>query len=277
MTGKLISPITATAFDRLRVAIADWLPLEPLDPVEYATGHALFEARSDQRARLTEWLVERLGCRSVAPSRVLSIGCGDGSVDMHVAAALARRGEPVDYTGIEPHAPSGRTFMSRLDDVPGVNATVMQCPFERADPTGRYDVVLALHSLYYVADVAATIERAGALLAPGGELIVLHAPSAPLNVLVHLLAPGRRQQFSAEVAAHFHTLGLRPQISRIGNRLDLSATGDAEIGARLLSFTVQARVPLPLRPLVRAALSEVALPGPGVVLDHPVYALVLRG
>ncbi len=76
----------------------------------------------------------------------------------------------------------------------------MNEPFEQARPSGRFDIVLAVHSLYYVADLTATLRRACAMLAPGGELIVLHAPLEPLNVLVRLLAPGHRQAFGDQVA-----------------------------------------------------------------------------
>lgn len=78
-----------TALDRLRAAAQDCLPLDALDPAEYALGHALFEKRSNQREHITRWLIQQLAARAAGPTRVLSIGCGDGSVDARVAAALA--------------------------------------------------------------------------------------------------------------------------------------------------------------------------------------------
>ncbi len=63
---------------------------------------------------------------------------------------------------------------------------------------------------------------------------------------------------------------------RIDNRLDLTTTGDAETDRQLVAFTIQANLPSTLLGVVRSALAERALPGPGLVLTHPVDALVVR-
>ena len=146
---------------------------------------------------------------------MLSIGCGDGTVDAAVAAALGADGHPVAYVGVEPHGPSGIAFLERLAAVPGVTATVLDSPFAQARPTGRFDVVLAVHSLYYEADLAAALRRAEELLAPGGELVVLHAPREPLNALVGVLAAGHPQQFAGELAGLLGARGRRPEVTRL--------------------------------------------------------------
>lgn len=266
----------AGALDRLRAEVVGRHPLRPLDPTEYAIGHALFEARSNQRERLAGWLVSHLTGRATESTRVLSIGCGDGSVDVQVARALAAGGCSVDYLGVEPHGPSAQAFASQMMAVPGVDSAVLTGLFSEVRPEGRYDVVLAVHSLYYVADLATTLRRAIGLLSPGGELVILQAPREPLNVLVQLLAPGHPQGFSDEVASQLAALGQIPEIVRIDCRLDLTETGEPETDRRLLEFTVQARVPAKLLRPVRMALAERALDEPGLVLTHPVDALVLR-
>lgn len=264
-----------TAFDRLSDAVTGRPPLRALEPGQYVVGHALFEARSDQRANLRRWLVQHLAVRSPSPTRVLSIGCGDGSVDVRIAATLAAGGHRVDYVGVEPHLPSGHRFIDRLDTIAGAHATLLASPFADARPEGRYDVVLAVHSLYYVDDLAATLLRACSLLAPGGELVIMHGPRDPLNTLVPLLCPGRRQPFADDVAQQFRAVGRPATITRIDNRLDLTETGDAATDRHLLDFTVQAQVPDALAPVVREALAELMLPEPGLVLPHPVDALVV--
>lgn len=266
--------VVTTAVDRLRDELRDRPPLEPLEPSEYATTHALFEARSDQRTNLTSWVVRHVGTRATSASRVLSLGCGDGSVDLQVAAALTSLGHPVDYVGVEPHAPSGRLFRDRLAGLSAARPTLLTDTFARADPAGLFDVVLAVHSLYYVDDLASTLRRAHSLLAPGGELVILHAPREPLNTLVPILCPGRRQPFSDQLL-RLTRAEWRPTVSRIDARLDLSTSGDPEVDRQLLEFTVQARLPDRLLPLVRDALAEHALPGAGLVLPHPVDALVI--
>jgi SAM-dependent methyltransferase len=268
---------TSSAFNHLQAAVDRWLPLEALDPVEYAAGHALFESRSDQRANLIEWLVGHLAARAGRPSRVLSIGCGDGSVDVAVATALASHGHRVDYIGVEPHAPSARAFGAGMAAVAEADTSVLTQPFEQARPDGLFDVVLAVHSLYYVADLAETLRRARTFLAPDGEVIVLHAPLEPLNMLVRLLSPGRKQAFGDELASSMSiALGRAPRTVRIDNRLDLTSTGDLDMDRQLMAFTVQARLPATLLEPVRSALAERALPEAGLVLAHPVDAYVAR-
>lgn len=269
------SVLDLTASDLLRAELADRPALRALEPVSYAAGHALFEARSDQRALLTAWLARHLGPRSAGPSAVLSVGCGDGTVDAVLATALAAGGAPVDYLGVEPHAPSAHEFIGRLRALDGVSASVVGEPFGPSTVAGRRDVVVAVHSLYYVEELAASLARAVGLLAPGGELLVLHAPREPLNAFVRLLAPGAPQGFSADVLAALHAQGRQPVVERLDAVLDLSPTGDVESDRLMLDFTVQAQVPADLRELVLAALAEVALPGPGLVLPHPVDAIVV--
>ncbi|WP_375483644.1 class I SAM-dependent methyltransferase [uncultured Jatrophihabitans sp.] len=266
--------VVVTAVDRLRDELRDRPPLEALEPSEYATTHALFEARSDQRANLTSWVVRHVAARATSASRVLSLGCGDGSVDVQVAAALAAFGRPVDYVGVEPHAPSGRVFRDRLEDLATARPTLVTDTFAQARPAGLFDVVLAVHSLYYVDDLASTVRRAHSLLTPGGELVILHAPREPLNTLVPILCPGRRQPFSDQLL-RLTRAEWRPTVTRIDARLDLTASGDPEVDRQLLEFTVQARLPDRLLPLVRDALADHTLPGPGTVLPHPVDAFVI--
>lgn len=163
-----------------------------------------------------------------------------------------------------------------MDGLTGVHAGVLMDPFVLARPEGRFDVVLAVHSLYYVDDLGTSLRRACGLLAPGGELVVLHAPREPLNGLVGMLAPGHPQAFSAEVEAALRALGRQLDVTRLDSRLDLTATGDQDTDTerRLFAFTVQAGLPSALVPLVRSALIELS-PGPGLVLSHPVDAFVL--
>ncbi|MEO6879917.1 MAG: hypothetical protein ABI181_03070, partial [Mycobacteriaceae bacterium] len=87
-----------------------------LDGDTYARGHALFEARSDQRALIVAWLAERLERRADAPVlSVLSVGCGDGSVDAPLAesaCAAKPAGALRRWSGVDPHPPSAAAFAS---------------------------------------------------------------------------------------------------------------------------------------------------------------------
>lgn len=276
----------------LREAAGPLLPLLPLAPDDYKRDHALFEARSDQRGLVIEWLVRALADRADRPSRVLSIGCGDGSVDVRLAETLAKSGHPVDYVGVEPHAASAAEFRNRLSDVPGVAVHTAVGPFGRFSPDRvparpglrpapqRFDVITAVHSLYYVPDLRSALRQAYELLAPGGVLVVLHAPRGVLNELVGVLAPGRPQEFSRAIAAALAAEGLPAECGRIDACVDLSpGTSTAGPGAdearRALNFAVQAVVPDELHAQVVQALRAGAIPGASLRLPHPLDTFVV--
>ncbi len=259
----------AGPLEALRALVAPLRPLPALTPAAYAEGHDLFEARSDQRDLLVAWLRARLAARAGAPLRVLSVGCGDGTVDARVSAGA----DVARYDGVEPFAGSAAQWRTRMAGVPG---QVQQCRFEDAVLTGPYDVVLAVHCLYYVPDVAAALQRMHGLLAPGGELLVLHAPRAELNALVEVLAPetgGHAQWFSDVVTGALRRSGLAYEESRLHARLDLTDADD-----RVLDFTVQAVLPPQVRAPVLAHLAAVRLPdAEGLCVPHPLDAFVVRG
>lgn len=79
-----IHPVSSTSMDHLdelRVATASSLPLNGLAPRTYARDHATFEALSNQRGLIADWLVDRLSSSRTAPLSVLTVGCGGGALD----------------------------------------------------------------------------------------------------------------------------------------------------------------------------------------------------
>ena len=255
---------------------APMLPLPVLAPDDYALGHALFEARSDQRETVIRWLIQLLEGRASAPTRVLSIGCGDGTVDVELARVLTRLGQPVRYDGVEPNHASGRLFLGRLNQVPGVSASISGSTFDEHLPTSRrYDVVLAVHSLYYVPDLPKALESARELLTPGGVLVVLHAPHGALNQLVGVLAPSQGQQFSEAVAEALAVQHTSTRCERLDATLNLAARIGCDDDRRALEFAVQVSTPESLRPAILDVLRTISLPGPGLRIPHPLDGFVV--
>lgn len=257
--------------------------LPGLEPATYARDHAAFEARSDQRALISAHLHDRFARRATGPVSVLSAGCGDGTLDAPLAAALAdvRPRREVRYVGVEPYAGSAAAFAAALDDLgrPSLSAQVHVATFEDharvagEAAAGSVDVVTFVHSLYYVPDVAATLRAAYHLLRPGGELIVLHAPRGALNALVDVLAPplqGHPQWFSDDVVVALARAGLvAEQVVGLEAHVELATAPDP-----VLDFAVQARLTPALRALVHDYLDAVAVPGPSgtPLVPHPVDA-----
>ncbi len=96
-----------------------------------------------------------------APARVLEVGCGDGTI----AASLATRGYEV----------------TALDESLAISPADAAAPvtwvdqnflfYEGAADGGLFDVVLFTRSLHHIAPLDRALDRAAALLRPGGRLL----------------------------------------------------------------------------------------------------------
>jgi SAM-dependent methyltransferase len=89
-----------------------------------------------------------------APSRVLEIGCGPTG-----GFVPTMRDHGYDAVGVDPAAPSG----------PGYHQT----EFEKHQPSGSVDAIVACTSLHHVGDLGKVLDRVAAALTPGGVLIVI--------------------------------------------------------------------------------------------------------
>ncbi|MGH3870446.1 MAG: class I SAM-dependent methyltransferase [Pseudonocardiaceae bacterium] len=276
----------STSLHRLRQAVAASSLLPELCGVHYARTHAAYEAASDQRVLLQAWLPRVLPpLLGTGPLRVLGVGVGDGSVDAPLAAALAADGRRVDYTGIEPHVTSAARFAARLAElgVDFLTVTAVAGEFAQYEATGPADLVHFVHSLYYMADLEATLDHALAMLHPGGLLVAVTAPRRPLCVLTELLSPsnGHRLWCAEDVTAALATRRLAVRSEMITAELDVcdllldpygagEAVLDFLVGARTFAMTAE------VREQVMAYLAEVALPGRPGLVPHPIEITIAR-
>jgi len=266
--------------DELRVATAVSSPLNGLAPHVYARDHAAFEARSNQRGLIADWLVERLAASGGAPLSVLTVGCGDGALDAVVAERLLAMdpdGGAIRYVGVEPLEASARHFCTRMGriDSSRLSFDAVVAPFADSRLDETFDVVTFVHSMYYVPDIAEAVHAAAALLRPDGEAIVLSAPRGALNLLAGLLAPaveGHPQWFSDDVYDALTCSGLDLAVhTPIEAMVDLTGASDG-----VLDFTVQAELTSDLRGPVRRYLADVSLVAGRSVAPHPVDVFVVR-
>ncbi|MDJ0360103.1 class I SAM-dependent methyltransferase [Rhodococcus sp. H29-C3] len=254
----------AVLLDDLRAERRGAPALAGLEPDSYARDHAAFERLSDQRGLIAEHLAGRLASMGDGPVSVLSVGCGDGSLDVQLAKGLvlAVPGRPVRYVGIEPWSGSARLFTANMAalEADELSVDVHVASFSDAPVDETFDVVLFVHSMYYVTDVEETLRGALELLRSGGELWVLNAPRGALNALVDVLAPpleGHRQWFSADVEKAFVDAGIAlDEIVTLDALVDLASASE-----RVLDFAVQARLTPELRGPVRVYLDAVSVPG----------------
>ena len=266
--------------DELRVAKASSLPLHGLAPHAYAGDHAAFEALSNQRGLIADWLVDRLRSSRAAPLSVLAVGCGDGSLDAVVAERLLvgdSDGGDIRYVGVEPFEVSAGHFHERMGRIDSgrLSFDTIVAPFANSRLDETFDVVTFVHSMYYVPNIAEAVRAATALLRPHGEVIVLNAPRSALNLLADLLAPeieGHRQWFSDDVHDALEKSGLDHSThAPIEAVVDLTGASD-----EVLDFTVQAELTPDLRGLVRRYLADVSLVAGRCVAPHPVDVYVVR-
>jgi SAM-dependent methyltransferase len=276
-----VSPHNLNLLDELSEAMASSRPLDGLAPYAYARDHAAFEALSNQRGLIADWLVHRLGPSLTAPLSILAVGCGDGSLDAVVAERLLAgdsAGCALRYVGVEPFAASAGHFRQRMGriDTTRLSFDTVVAPFAKTDLDEIFDVVTFVHSIYYLPDVAEAARAAGALLRPGGEAIVLSAPRGALNLLAGLLAPaieGHRQWFSDDVLDALTGSDLALDVpAAIEAEVDLTDATD-----QVLDFAVQAKLTPNLRHLVRRYLADVSLVAGRSVVAHPVDVHVVRG
>ncbi|MDR6909051.1 SAM-dependent methyltransferase [Rhodococcus fascians] len=249
--------------------------LAGLPPESYAEHHAAFEMLSDQRGLIARHFADRLAGMGSGRLSVLSVGCGDGSLDARLAAGLVLRapGRTVRYVGIDPWIGSTELFAATMAalEATELDASAYVASFDDAPVDETFDVVMFVHSMYYVADLRATLHAALALLRPGGELWVAIAPTAALNALVEVLAPpleGHRQWFSADIEKAFVDAAIvLDDTVTLDALVDLSAASD-----EVLDFAVQARLTPELHEPVRAYLAAVSVRGADGVprVPHPV-------
>lgn len=145
------------------------------------------------------------------------------------------------------------------------------------------DLVHFVHSLYYMADLGATVDHALAMLRPGGLLVTATAPQYPLCVLTELLsaANGHRLRCAEDVTAELLARRLEVRSETMMARLDLRGLliDPHGAGEPVLDFLVGARtstMTAEVREQVMVYLAEVALPGRPGVVPHPIDITITR-
>lgn len=179
----------ATALEQLQQALGQRYRLFELADERFDQTHEHFERSSDQQRRILEWLenLVRAHYLGMDPLRILSVGCGSGILDNSLLEALAFRSKQIVYTGVDPNGVACRRFVNDFErlGMRNVRLEVREQNIETACCADRFDLVHAVHSLYYFSDPAATLDFLLRLLDPGGKLVIIQAPKAELNQLAN--------------------------------------------------------------------------------------------
>lgn len=281
----------ASSAEDLRVRIDDHfdnLPsLEELGDEHYHATHERFEAASNQRALILEWLAALAG-RQRRPSgrsaEMLSVGCGGGVMDRRVAQVFADHVDSLSLVGVDPNPEHTRAFQQQLSGE-GFDVRVFTSGFEDFQSDRNYDLIHFIHCLYYFEHIEPELRKAVDMLGPDGTLVVLQAPNEALN---HLADRVWKKQFersawySDDVIAALARMDVELQVQRIDAEVDVTECFeiDSESGCEILDFIVQAET-RKLSPAFRTSLLESLRAicreqGERLLCRHPVDAIVAR-
>lgn len=219
----------------------------PLQGERYASCLDSYEGASNQRRQILSWiqrvLIPQFSKESAA---VLSIGCGAGDLDKAILAAGTEQSARISYVGLEPDAAQCERFVNQMgfDDDENVQIQAHNLGFEDFQDQQSYDIVLMVHSLYYMADPAWAIEKALSLVNEGGQLVVLLAANDTLNELSSSfwqIEADRTAWFSQDLTAYLDNLGLVFTRERIEARLDVTPCFDSDsaTGSDIADFLAQ--------------------------------------
>jgi SAM-dependent methyltransferase len=271
--------------DQLDEVLAGQEAVAPLAEARFLEAHAFFENSSDQRKRIIELFCKRVASvtRVDRPFRVLSIGGGTGDVDVPMAKRLSLATGEVLYVGVDPNRFESealqRGFASAA--LAGVSLEVALQTFDDFKTSHRFELIHFVHSLYYMPDPAAALERALDLLTPHGVLVVFQAPREALNELAVRFYDKeyhRPTLFAGDYAKILEERGWKFERQRLDARLDVTPliNGDPKLGPLLRDFIVQADawlLPESVRNLVDRYLHSIAFEqGNRSLIAHPVEA-----
>ena len=281
--------------ERLDRALIGSSDLVPLTDARYLETHGIYEGRSDQQRLILAWFGEQIAStlQPDYPFRVLSVGCGSGILDVPIAARLAEQTGDVHYVGVDPNRIECEAFQQLFADasLDRARLEVIPATFEDFEATTRLDLIHFVHSLYYMPDPAGALEKARKLLAPGGRLVVFHAPCEALNDLTVRFWDkqyARPTLFAEDFAETLDAWSWDYERKRLDARLEVTpldhgdpAHADSSIGLALRDFIVQfdsGRLSPPVQDLIGRYLRLISVEDCGEThIAHPVDVFVIGG
>jgi len=281
----------ASPAEGLRDRIDDQLDafdsLEELSDVRYHETHERFEAASNQRALILDWLEDFADRNQFPPhrtTRMLSIGCGGGVMDRRITQVFAEHVSGLSLVGVDPNAEHTEAFQKQFA-ADGFETEACTALFEDFDSDVAFDIIHFVHCLYYFEHIEPELRKAFEMLAPGGALIVLQAPNQSLNHLADRIWKKQFDQsawYSDDVAAALERLDIGFKVHRIDAEVDVTECfrRGSESGIDILDFIVQAdtrQFSPALQNSLRESLRSICRQqGRRLLCSHPVDAIVAR-
>lgn len=207
-------------------------------------------------------------------------------LDVPLIRSLAEEELAADYVGVDPSDVACRRFREAFESLNQrtVSLDLRCCGIDDFSGTESIDLIHAVHSLYYVPDAAATLDRLLTRLAPRGRMVVYKAPRGALNALAEQFWRGDDAAsiwFSEQLEPWLRRTGRVFEKVRIDASLDVSSvfsTDDAN-GSLILDFllhTASSKLAKRVRSEVLACISAMSRrDGERLLAPHPVDAFVI--
>jgi SAM-dependent methyltransferase len=232
-----------------------------LEGHHYAACLHTYEAASNQRELIRGWFTDHvIPLLSTDSASFLSVGCGAGELDVEILDAVKEHTSSISYVGLEPDPQQCEKFVSRMERANDENVRVEahNTDFEKFTEQRRFDLVLMVHSLYYMDDPKRAIQNALNLVNESGRLVVLIASNDTLNELSSSfweMEKGAATWFSEDLSEYLEARGVPFERKRIEARLDITSCCEpqSEKGVRIADFIAQvstAKLPPRLRRMI---------------------------
>jgi len=153
-----------------------------------------------------------------------------------------------------------------FENDPNIRVEAHNACFEQFTEQRRFDLVLMVHSLYYMSDPRLALENALNLVDEGGRLVILVASNDTLNELSSSfweLENGGSTWFSEDLSRYLEKLGVAFKRKRIEATLDVTSCFEphSEQGTRIADFVAQVptgELPPRLRDMIFSYLEATA-------------------
>ncbi|MGI9307783.1 MAG: class I SAM-dependent methyltransferase [Gammaproteobacteria bacterium] len=260
----------------------------PLEGQRYAACLQTYEAASNQRDLILSWFTEQMVPQlDTERASFLSLGCGAGELDVNILAAGKQHAAAVSYVGLEPDPRQCEAFLRRMESVSdaSIDVEVHNTRFEDFNEQRRFDLVLMVHSIYYMENPAQALANARKLVSESGKLVILIASNDRLNELSSsfwAMENGGTSWFSEDLSAHLEQAGIAHERQRIEATLDITACCDegSEQGKHIADFVAQVpteELPTPLRGMIFSYLEASSRRDGGMRwLPHNVDAFIIE-
>ena len=236
------------ALNQLRVAVKKAPASMQLSDERFDVTHEAFECSSSQQQLVLRALKELISLHegSTGALRILSVGCGSGILDNQLISTIASSPEHFEYTGVDPNPVACHRFRENFEKLalPNVKLAVRTEAVESLNINNPFDIIQLTHALYYFKDPADTLEKLRRLLAPGGKLIIIHAPNEHLNQLSQCFWSHHAEQdiwFSNRLEEHLVRQGIEFTSHRIHGEVDVTRCFEKSCphGEKILDFITQ--------------------------------------